>query len=79
MGVQEILSDPTERRERVFMKGSARNIKVRNEWVQKPHQGPHQAAFRLPLLSQEKKIMPCQQCDADFRNDRVLIANDPGE
>src|SRR5206468_4212435 len=40
------------------------------------HQRTHEPALRLPLFAEEKQVMTGKQADVDFRNDRVLVADD---
>ncbi len=52
---------------------------VRNLFIEKTDQTTHQAAFGLSLFAEKEQIVPGDQSEIDLRNDRVFVADDPGE
>ena len=61
------------------MHGALGNVDVRNLFVQKSHQRPHQPAFGLPLFAQKQHVVLGDQGQVDLGNDRVLVADDAGK
>ena len=63
----------------VLVDRAARNVKVGQLLVKKPHQGPHQAALCLPLFPHEEHVVPGQNRVDDLGDDAVLVAEDTRE
>ena len=72
-------ADPTDRAIRVVVKRGFRDVDVGDLRIQKPNQRPHQPALGLPFFAQKQQIVPGNQCQVDFGNDRVFIADDSGK
>ncbi len=61
---------------RILVDRAARQVEVRNVLVEEPDQQAHQPALGLPLLAEKEHVVPGQQGQIDFRDDRVVVAND---
>ena len=55
------------------------DVEIRHFFVKKARQEPHQPALRLAFLAQEQKVVARDQADIDFRDNRVLVTDDPRE
>jgi len=75
----DLLADASDWFEGVVVEGNRRVVEVRHEFVEEPHELPHQPALGLPLLAEEEHVVPGDQGDVDLGNHRVVVADDSGK
>ena len=78
-GSDELAADARDRMKRIVVQRCVGMLDVRNLVIEKPSERSHQSAFSLSFLTKKQHVMPCDECDVDFRNDGVFIADDAGK
>ena len=63
----------------VLVHGASRNVEVRQPFVEEPRKHPHEAALSLALLAEEQDVVARDDGRGQFREDGVVVAQDPGE
>ena len=76
VALQKLAGGLTERPQWILVEGRAGDLQEGNFVVQKFSQETHQATLALPFLAQEQHIVPGQQRETQFGNNRVVVADD---
>ena len=67
-----------DRPEWVVVNGNLRVVDVRNFLVEERRHQAHQSTFGLPFFAEEQHVVLGENCDVEFGNDGVVVADDAG-